>query len=122
MKTKRPPKPVRIASGNTIFQLELARSKGFVLMDVSDYNRLHGMGHGMNAYLVKKKRGAAYVRVLGLDRKPKMLARLVARAKIHEHIHYRDGNTLNLTSANLVIAVRGSMIREGCHRCFPKAR
>lgn len=122
MKNKRLPIYFTAESGAEYVRLPLAKNRGMALFNRASYEDLMRLGYSSQMRLSSasdyKK---AYVR----SRHPELgecsLTRAITGALKSQHIHYRDGNRLNLTLENLVVVERGGGFSPKCPLCRPRS-
>lgn len=96
--------------GTPIVRVELVNRRGvFATVDEADFNRLLDAGFSPRWCLNESAPGFFYVRCYqgGVAGKLGVVARLVAEAGRGRQIKYRNGNTLDLRSRNLLTARAG---------------
>lgn len=118
MKKKRLPIYYSTDNGAQRVRVPLAKNRGDAHFDQMDYEALMAEGYSNQMVLNSAgDRSFAYVRsmhpIYGLC----SLARPITGARKDQHIHYRDGNPLNLTKENLEVADRGAGINPECPLC-----
>lgn len=122
MKERRYPVHFTTAEGKKRVRVPLAKNRGEAVFDHADYVALIAAGYSdqmtLNRAGVKE---FAYVRSHLSQRGLRTLARPILGARRGQHIHYRDGDRLNLTRENLELAERGAGINPDCLLCTRKA-
>jgi hypothetical protein len=116
----------RTACRNDVEQIDadtlavILQDGAFALVDKCEYERLREMGYLGRWNAKPVSGGNTYVGV-NYGRSNKTIARLLLVANHTESVRYRDGNTLNLTRANLIVCTRGGnpLPHLGTRRCLP---
>lgn len=121
MKNKRLPIYFTAPNGAERVRLPLAKNRGEAVFDRAVYEALIKQGYSSQMRLSSAgDRKFAYVRTGHPYFGECSLPRPITGAYKDQHIHYRDGNRLNLTLDNLVVTDRRGGFNPKCPLCRPR--
>lgn len=89
-------------------------------LDAADYQRLLECGW-VTRWTSKKVTGNNFYPSINHGDKIRVISRIILDACKDEEVKYRDGNQLNLTSANLILRAKGGNEIDGSSRRAPMA-
>lgn len=121
MKNKRLPIYYTTTSRAERVRLPVAKNRGEAVFDRAVYESLIEQGYSSQMRLSSTgDRKFAYLRTGHPYFGECSLARAITGAYKDQHIHYRDGNRLNLTLENLAVIDRGGGFNPKCPLCRPR--